>query len=120
VRRHQVTNALGLPAHPFFARKGATTAVSPPCMSTTVPYWSNMQPFTVSLIAAATVLIVIAPRAIAAEAQQIALRIIDPIDFYANNIHVVDGYLMNLRAIDLNLLVALDALLTERHVSRAA
>src|SRR5262249_11455884 len=27
---------------------------------------------------------------------------------------------MNLRAIDLNLLVALDALLTERHVSRAA
>src|SRR5262245_26790858 len=89
-------------------------------MSTTVPYWSNMQTFTVSLIATATVLIVIAPRAIVVRAQQIALKTIDPIDFYAIDIHALDGHLMNLRAVDLNLLVALDALLTERHVSRAA
>jgi hypothetical protein len=43
VRRHQVTKEFGFPDQPFFLRKGAAIAVRPPCISTTVPYWSNMQ-----------------------------------------------------------------------------
>src|SRR5712672_3357404 len=43
VRRHHVTKELGSPSHPFAARKGAAASVNPVCMSTTVPYWSNMQ-----------------------------------------------------------------------------
>ena len=42
VRRHQVTKAPGRPAHPFSFKYGVTTSVRPFCMSTTVPYWSNM------------------------------------------------------------------------------
>src|SRR5262249_50132435 len=41
VRRHQVTKLLGLPAQPLFWRNGVTASVSPFCMSTIVPYWSN-------------------------------------------------------------------------------
>src|SRR6266566_5112876 len=41
VRRHQVTNRFGSPPQPFCSSKGATASVSPFCMSTTVPYWSN-------------------------------------------------------------------------------
>src|SRR6516164_2354701 len=43
VLRHHVTKELGLPCHPFLARKEAAALVNPVCMSTTVPYWSNMQ-----------------------------------------------------------------------------
>src|SRR5215472_1202095 len=43
VRRHHVTKELGSPCQPFAARKGAAASVNPVCMSTTVPYWSNMQ-----------------------------------------------------------------------------
>src|SRR6516162_2623916 len=50
VRRHQVTNALGSPLQPLAFRNGAAIATSPPCMSTTVPYWSNMQTLTVFLM----------------------------------------------------------------------
>lgn len=41
-------------------------------------------------------------------------------DIHAIAIHRIDDVPMNLRRVDLNLLVALDALLEERHVSRAA
>src|SRR5947209_20553404 len=43
VRRHQVTKAFGSPVHRLAFRNGAATSRRPPCMSTTVPYWSNMQ-----------------------------------------------------------------------------
>src|SRR5215469_2234485 len=43
VRRHHVTKELGSPRHPFAARNGAAASRNPVCMSTTVPYWSNMQ-----------------------------------------------------------------------------
>src|SRR5215813_4689762 len=46
VRRHQVTNAWGSPVQPFARRYGAATSVRPVCMSTTVPYWSNIQTWT--------------------------------------------------------------------------
>src|ERR1700750_482283 len=51
VRRHRVTKELGLPVHPFAFRNGVAIATSPPCMSTTVPYWSNMQALTLFLMA---------------------------------------------------------------------
>ena len=41
VRRHQVTKRCGSPLQPLPARNGITASVSPPCMSTMVPYWSN-------------------------------------------------------------------------------
>src|SRR5215471_13120846 len=50
VRRHQVTKELGSPLQPFAFRNGAAIATSPPCMSTTVPYWSNMQTLTLFLM----------------------------------------------------------------------
>ena len=43
VRRHQVTKAFGMPVQFFDLRNGVATSTSPDCMSTTVPYWSNMQ-----------------------------------------------------------------------------
>src|SRR5713226_2997190 len=49
VRRHQVTNELGSPVQPLALRYGVTASVSPVCMSTTVPYWSNMQILTADL-----------------------------------------------------------------------
>jgi hypothetical protein len=49
VLRHQVTNEFALPVHPLLFRKGAATSVRPECMSTTVPYWSNMQILTDAL-----------------------------------------------------------------------
>src|SRR5688500_15357746 len=42
VRRHHVTNEPGFPLQPFAWRNGAAISVRPFCMSTTVPYWSNM------------------------------------------------------------------------------
>src|ERR1700760_2022937 len=51
VRRHQVTKELGSPPKLLAFRKGVAIATSPPCMSTTVPYWSNMQTLTLCLIA---------------------------------------------------------------------
>src|ERR1700758_5689 len=50
VRRHQVTKELGSPLQPFALRNGVAIAVKPPCMSTTVPYWSNMQALTLVLM----------------------------------------------------------------------
>src|SRR5471030_1823873 len=46
VRRHQVTKALGSPAQPLAWRKPAAKSRNPACMSTTVPYWSNMHSLT--------------------------------------------------------------------------
>ena len=43
VRRHHVTKEFGLPDQPLAFRNGVATSTRPPCMSTTVPYWSNMQ-----------------------------------------------------------------------------
>src|SRR6202012_3367807 len=51
VRRHQVTKELASPLQPFSFRNGVAIAVNPPCMSTTVPYWSNMQALTLFLTA---------------------------------------------------------------------
>src|SRR4051795_8771405 len=42
VRRHQVTKAFGSPVQPLALRNGAAASRKPPCISTTVPYWSNM------------------------------------------------------------------------------
>src|SRR5215467_2885068 len=41
VRRHQVTKLFGLPSQPLRLRNGVTASVSPFCISTMVPYWSN-------------------------------------------------------------------------------
>src|SRR5476651_2299451 len=46
VRRHQVTKALGSPPQPLAWRKPVAKSRKPPCMSTTVPYWSNMHSLT--------------------------------------------------------------------------
>src|SRR4030095_5174072 len=58
VRRHQVTKASGRPLHPFFVRYGVTASVRPFCMSTTVPYWSNMHTLIVCLSTSAAVMLV--------------------------------------------------------------
>src|SRR6516165_9246015 len=42
VRRHQVTKLFGFPCQPFRSKKGVTVSVSPFCISTMVPYWSNV------------------------------------------------------------------------------
>jgi hypothetical protein len=59
VRRHHVTKELGSPRHPFAARKGAAASVNPVCMSTTVPYWSNMQTLMVALKSSACAIAVL-------------------------------------------------------------
>lgn len=46
MRRHQVTNLPGSPCQPLDARNGVTNSVNPVCISTTVPYWSNVRTFT--------------------------------------------------------------------------
>src|SRR5687768_16784648 len=56
VRRHQVTNASGRPGQPLSLKYGVTTSVRPFCMSTTVPYWSNMQTLIFALSASAPLL----------------------------------------------------------------
>ena len=58
VRRHHVTKELGSPSHPFAARKGAAASVNPVCMSTTVPYWSNMQTLMEALRSSACAIVV--------------------------------------------------------------
>src|ERR1700730_7568440 len=57
VRRHQVTNELTLPCHPLARRNGVAASTRPACMSTTVPYWSNMQTVTVDFMSCATVMV---------------------------------------------------------------
>ena len=46
VRRHQVTKLLGFPSQPFRFRKGVTASSNPFCISTMVPYWSNVSTLT--------------------------------------------------------------------------
>src|SRR5262245_59168908 len=62
VRRHHVTNACGSPGQPFCRRYGADASVSPPCMSTTVPYWSNMHTLMVAASSAGLVTVRVSDR----------------------------------------------------------
>src|SRR5512147_2334635 len=58
VRRHHVTNESGFPVQPLFSSQGVTACVRPFCMSTTVPYWSNMQTLILLFSVAASICLV--------------------------------------------------------------
>src|SRR5262249_38719092 len=57
VRRHHVTSESGFPLQPLRFRNGVTASVRPFCISTTVPYWSNMQTLICDLSASLTLVI---------------------------------------------------------------